>query len=42
MSQLKFQNKYRIPLARWRDWNCGDEAACFITICTKYCTCDFI
>lgn len=31
----KFQNKYRIPSARWRDWNYADEAAYFVTICTK-------
>jgi len=31
----KFQNKYRIPSARWREWNYGDEGAYFITICTK-------
>ncbi|MDR3653253.1 MAG: hypothetical protein P4L34_09825 [Paludibacter sp.] len=31
----KFQNKYRIPSARWRDWNYADEGAYFVTICTK-------
>lgn len=31
----KFLNKYRIPSARWRNWNYADEAAYFITICTK-------
>ena len=28
-------NKYRIPSARWREWNYGDEAAYFVTICCK-------
>ena len=32
----KFQNKYRIPSARASWWNYGDNAAYFITICTKY------
>jgi putative transposase len=36
MSRIKFQNKYRIPSARWRDWNYGDEGAYFVTICSKY------
>ena len=35
MTGNKFQNKYRIPSARWREWNYGDEGAYFITICTK-------
>jgi REP element-mobilizing transposase RayT len=35
MTRNKFQNKYRIPSARWREWNYGDEGAYFITICTK-------
>lgn len=35
MTRNKFQNKYHIPSARWREWNYGDEGAYFITICTK-------
>ena len=31
----KFQNKYRIPSARWQDWDYSSDGACFITICTK-------
>ena len=31
----KFQNKYRIPSARWQNWDYGSDAAYFITICTK-------
>ena len=36
MTRNKFQNKYRIPSARWREWNYGDEGAYFVTICTKH------
>lgn len=32
----KFQNKYRIPSARAAWWNYGNNAAYFITICTKH------
>lgn len=32
----KFQNKYRIPSARASWWNYANNAAYFITICTKY------
>ena len=35
MTQNKFQGKYRIPSARWRNWDYGDEGAYFVTICTK-------
>ena len=35
MSTIKFKNKYRIPSARWVDWDYGDEGAYFVTICTK-------
>lgn len=35
MSENKFRNKYRIPSARWKNWNYGDEGAYFVTICTK-------
>ncbi len=31
----KWEDKYRIPSARASWWNYGDEAAYFITICTK-------
>jgi len=30
----KFQNKYRIPSARLRNWDYGANAAYFVTICT--------
>lgn len=31
----KFNNKYRIPSARLKDWDYRNHAAYFITICTK-------
>ncbi len=31
----KFQNKYRIPSARAQWWDYGNDAAYFITICTR-------
>ena len=31
----KFQNKYRIPSARWQTWDYGSNGAYFITICTQ-------
>ncbi len=31
----KYQNKYRIPSARLQNWDYADNAAYFITICTK-------
>ena len=31
----KFQNKYRIPSARWQQWDYASEGLYFITICTK-------
>lgn len=31
----KYQDKYRISSARLQNWNYGDSAAYFITICTK-------
>lgn len=34
MPSDKFQNKYRIPSARWQSWDYGSNAAYFITICT--------
>lgn len=30
-----YNNKYRIPSARHKDWNYANEGAYFITICTK-------
>jgi REP element-mobilizing transposase RayT len=30
----KFKNKYRIPSARWKDWDYGASAAYFVTVCT--------
>ena len=36
MSGNKFNNKYRIPSARWVDWDYGNEGAYYITICTKH------
>ncbi len=32
---VKFQNKYRIPSARWQKWDYSWVGAYFITICTK-------
>ena len=31
----KFQDKYRIPSARWYEWDYGAPAWYFVTICTK-------
>ena len=31
----KFQDKYRIPSARLKNWNYGQNAAYFVTICTQ-------
>ncbi len=31
----KYQNKYRIPSARWQDWDYAWDGVYFITICTK-------
>ena len=31
----KYQNKFRIPSARWQNWNYAAMGAYFITICTK-------
>jgi REP element-mobilizing transposase RayT len=30
----KYQGKYRIPSARWQQWDYGANAAYFVTICT--------
>jgi hypothetical protein len=35
MSAIKFNNKYRIPSARWADWDYATEGAYYVTICTK-------
>jgi len=37
----KFRNKYRIPSARASWWDYGNDAAYFITICTKGMECYF-
>jgi REP element-mobilizing transposase RayT len=37
----KFKGKYRTPSARWSAWNYGDNAAYFVTICTKTRSHDF-
>ncbi|WP_421919303.1 transposase [Marinifilum sp.] len=31
----KFQNKYRIPSARWKDWDYASQGIYFVTICTN-------
>ena len=31
-----YLGKYRIPSARWQNWDYGSDAAYFITICTKH------
>jgi REP element-mobilizing transposase RayT len=31
----KFQNKYRIPSARWQSWDYRWNAAYFVTLCTR-------
>jgi len=37
----KFQNKYRIPTARWQSWNYGSEGLYFITINAAHRVCLF-
>ena len=37
----KFQNKYRIPTARWQSWDYSSEGLYFITINTAYRECLF-
>ncbi|MCE5346031.1 MAG: transposase [Bacteroidales bacterium] len=37
----KFQNKYRIPSTRLQNWNYGQNAAYFVTICTQDRECYF-
>ena len=37
----KFQDRYRIPSARWQSWDYGWNAAYFITICTTQKECYF-
>jgi REP element-mobilizing transposase RayT len=37
----KFQDKYRIPSARWQNWDYGWNGAYFITICTAGHECVF-
>ncbi len=37
----KFQNKYRIPTARWQSWNYSSEGLYFITINAVHHECLF-
>jgi REP element-mobilizing transposase RayT len=37
----KFQNKYRIPTARLKNWDYGSDAMYFVTICTAHRECYF-
>lgn len=37
----KFQNKYRIPSARWQSWDYSSESLYFITINTAHHACLF-
>ena len=32
----RYKNKYRIPSARWSEWDYGSNAAYFVTICTAH------
>jgi REP element-mobilizing transposase RayT len=41
MDSEKFQNKYRIPSARWQNWDYSANAEYFITICTAKRECLF-
>jgi REP element-mobilizing transposase RayT len=34
MTEDKYKGKYRIPSARWQDWDYGVNAAYFVTVCT--------
>jgi len=36
MSENRYKNKYRVPSARWADWDYASEGAYFVTICTKH------
>jgi len=36
MTDDKFKGTYRIPSARWRDWDYGANAAYFVTVCTAH------
>jgi hypothetical protein len=36
MNDDKYKGIYRIPSARWRDWDCDANAAYFVTICTAH------
>ena len=36
MSGNKFNIKYRVPSARWANWDYASEGAYFVTICTKH------
>ncbi len=37
----RFQDKYRIPSARLRNWDYGSDATYFVTICTQGRECFF-
>jgi REP element-mobilizing transposase RayT len=37
MNEDKYKGIYRIPSARWRDWDYGANAAYYVTICTAHC-----
>jgi REP element-mobilizing transposase RayT len=41
MNNDKFQNKYRIPSARWAAWDYSSNAAYFVTICVANRAHDF-
>jgi hypothetical protein len=36
MSENRYKNKYRVPSARWDNWDYASEGAYFVTICTKH------
>jgi REP element-mobilizing transposase RayT len=36
INEDKYKGLYRIPPARWRDWDYGANAAYFVTICTAH------
>jgi len=36
MSENRYKNIYRVPSARWADWDYASEGAYFVTICTKH------
>ena len=36
MTTDKYKGTYRIPSARWRDWDYGSNASYFVTVCTAH------